>query len=168
MELPPNLSHNSGLLYDAAVVPVGADQKQHIEYARDIAGKFNNQFGEQFKLPKDFMLELSAWYNGPSYVGTKKTDGFGAVNAGIKKDFPNNGGTLQLSVADIFKTVNITSRYGTLTREAFDVKSHVVFTAESGKAQIFKLTYSKSFGGGSSRNRRSSGSDDERDRVRKY
>lgn len=45
------------LLYDADVVPVGKDQKQHVEYARDIAGKFNNQYGELFKLPEDLILE---------------------------------------------------------------------------------------------------------------
>lgn len=45
------------LLYDADVVPVGKDQKQHIEYTRDIAGKFNNQYEELFKLPNDLILE---------------------------------------------------------------------------------------------------------------
>ncbi len=45
------------LLYDADVVPVGKDQKQHVEYARDIAGKFNNHYGELFKLPKELILE---------------------------------------------------------------------------------------------------------------
>lgn len=45
------------LLYDTDVVPVGQDQKQHIEYARDIATKFNNAFGETFKLPEPFILE---------------------------------------------------------------------------------------------------------------
>jgi len=40
------------LLYDADFVPVGKDQKQHVEYARDIAQKFNNNFGETFKLPQ--------------------------------------------------------------------------------------------------------------------
>ena len=45
------------LMYDADVVPVGKDQKQHIEYARDIAGKFNNQYGDQFKLPNELILE---------------------------------------------------------------------------------------------------------------
>ncbi|MBU0626310.1 hypothetical protein KKG31_06770 [Patescibacteria group bacterium] len=39
------------LLYDADIVPVGRDQKQHVEYARDIASKFNNTFGETFKVP---------------------------------------------------------------------------------------------------------------------
>jgi tryptophanyl-tRNA synthetase len=45
------------LMYDAHVVPVGKDQKQHIEYARDIAGKFNNQYGEVCTLPKELILE---------------------------------------------------------------------------------------------------------------
>lgn len=45
------------LLYDADVVPVGQDQKQHIEYARDTAQKFNNIFGETFKLPQDLIIE---------------------------------------------------------------------------------------------------------------
>lgn len=39
------------LLYDSDIVPVGKDQKQHVEYARDIAMKFNNAFGETFKVP---------------------------------------------------------------------------------------------------------------------
>lgn len=45
------------LLYGADVVPVGKDQKQHLEFARDIAGYFNNTYGETFKLPKPFIPE---------------------------------------------------------------------------------------------------------------
>ena len=45
------------LLYDADIVPVGADQKQHIEYARDTAEKFNRVFKtEVFKLPEPYIL----------------------------------------------------------------------------------------------------------------
>ena len=40
------------LLYNTDVVPVGADQKQHVEFARDIAGYFNHTYGEIFKLPE--------------------------------------------------------------------------------------------------------------------
>lgn len=40
------------LLYGADIVPVGADQKQHVEFARDIAGHFNAIYGETFKLPE--------------------------------------------------------------------------------------------------------------------
>jgi len=45
------------LIYGTDIVPVGLDQKQHIEYARDIALKFNNVFGETFKLPKELIIE---------------------------------------------------------------------------------------------------------------
>jgi tryptophanyl-tRNA synthetase len=48
------------LIYDSDVVPVGADQVQHIEVARDIAGSFNHLFGETFVLPKYKVLETSA------------------------------------------------------------------------------------------------------------
>lgn len=40
------------ILYDANVVPVGDDQKQHVELCRDIAGRFNNLFGETFVVPE--------------------------------------------------------------------------------------------------------------------
>lgn len=40
------------LLYQADVVPVGKDQKQHVEVARDIAGRFNHVFGDSFVLPE--------------------------------------------------------------------------------------------------------------------
>jgi tryptophanyl-tRNA synthetase len=45
------------LLYDTDIVPVGKDQKQHVEYARDIAMKFNTQFGETFKIPDVYTQE---------------------------------------------------------------------------------------------------------------
>lgn len=40
------------LMYDANIVPVGKDQKQHVEFARDIAVKFNNAFGETLVIPE--------------------------------------------------------------------------------------------------------------------
>jgi len=45
------------LIEDADIVPVGSDQKQHVEYARDIAQKFNNIYGETFKLPEPLILK---------------------------------------------------------------------------------------------------------------
>ena len=44
------------LLYGAQVVPVGQDQKQHIEYTRDTAEKFNRVFGETFTLPEALIM----------------------------------------------------------------------------------------------------------------
>ena len=45
------------LLYDADIVPVGKDQKQHLEFARDIAEKFNRIYGDTFVLPEAHILE---------------------------------------------------------------------------------------------------------------
>lgn len=45
------------LINNADVVPVGSDQKQHVEYARDTAQKFNRIFGETFKIPEPMILE---------------------------------------------------------------------------------------------------------------
>ncbi len=63
------------LLYDTDVVPVGADQKQHIEYTRDTAQKFNNIFGEIFKLPKDLIMENVATV--PGTDGHKMSKSYG-------------------------------------------------------------------------------------------
>lgn len=43
------------LLYDTDVVPVGEDQRQHLEYAREAAAKFNNAYGATFKEPKELI-----------------------------------------------------------------------------------------------------------------
>lgn len=48
------------LAYDANVVPVGEDQKQHIEVCRDIAKAFNHQYGEVFVIPEAKILDWSA------------------------------------------------------------------------------------------------------------
>ncbi len=45
------------LLYDTDVVPVGADQKQHVELARDVARRFNSIYGETFRLPEPIFVE---------------------------------------------------------------------------------------------------------------
>jgi len=44
------------LMYNSEVVPVGQDQKQHLEMAQDMAKKFNNVFGETFKVPQERIL----------------------------------------------------------------------------------------------------------------
>ena len=48
------------LIMNADLVPVGKDQKQHLEVTRDLAGKFNNQYGEIFKLPDAYIPETVA------------------------------------------------------------------------------------------------------------
>lgn len=48
------------LLYNADLVPVGEDQRQHVELTRDLAGRFNSRFGETFVLPEPSIPEFSA------------------------------------------------------------------------------------------------------------
>jgi tryptophanyl-tRNA synthetase len=45
------------LLYDADIVPVGKDQKQHVEMTRDVANRFNQKFGETFIIPEEQIQE---------------------------------------------------------------------------------------------------------------
>ncbi len=63
------------LLYDAARVPVGADQKQHIEYARDAAEKFNRIYGNTFTLPEEYIVEDVATV--PGIDGAKMSKSYG-------------------------------------------------------------------------------------------
>lgn len=48
------------LLYNAAAVPVGEDQRQHLELTRDLANRFNSRFGETFRIPEGFIPKESA------------------------------------------------------------------------------------------------------------
>ena len=63
------------LLYDTDIVPVGADQKQHVEYAREAAAKFNAAFGDTFKEPKERILEKIATV--PGTDGKKMSKSYG-------------------------------------------------------------------------------------------
>ncbi|MFZ2984120.1 MAG: tryptophan--tRNA ligase, partial [Minisyncoccia bacterium] len=66
------------LLYDAAIVPVGQDQKQHIEYARDTAEKFNRVFKtDLFKLPEPYIMPEVAVV--PGTDGQKMSKSYGNV-----------------------------------------------------------------------------------------
>lgn len=48
------------LMYDADYVPVGVDQKQHVELTRDIAERFNNRYGETFRIPQPLTPKIGA------------------------------------------------------------------------------------------------------------
>lgn len=48
------------LLYDTHLVPVGEDQKQHLELTRDVGMRFNNEFGETFVIPEPFIPKVGA------------------------------------------------------------------------------------------------------------
>ena len=56
----PMLMASDILIYDADVVPVGIDQKQHVELARNIAERFNNKYGNTFKIPEPIIAKTGA------------------------------------------------------------------------------------------------------------
>jgi len=63
------------LIYLSDLVPVGQDQKQHIEMTRDLAGKFNQQFGEVFTIPEPYILDSTAVV--PGVDGRKMSKSYG-------------------------------------------------------------------------------------------
>ncbi|PIR48616.1 tryptophan--tRNA ligase [Candidatus Peregrinibacteria bacterium CG10_big_fil_rev_8_21_14_0_10_55_24] len=65
------------LLYRATHVPVGRDQKQHVEIARDLAGKFNAAFGEVFVIPEPVIQKDTAVV--PGTDGRKMSKSYGNV-----------------------------------------------------------------------------------------
>ena len=54
----PTLMGADILLYDASIVPVGKDQKQHIEITRDLGDRFNKRYGHTFNMPKYYIPEI--------------------------------------------------------------------------------------------------------------
>ncbi len=63
------------LIYKSDLVPVGADQKQHIEVTRDIAIRFNNAYGEIFTIPSEHIIESVAVV--PGTDGQKMSKSYG-------------------------------------------------------------------------------------------
>ncbi|MBQ8975029.1 MAG: tryptophan--tRNA ligase, partial [Oscillospiraceae bacterium] len=56
----PSLMAADILIYQADLVPVGEDQKQHVELTRDIAQRFNSVYGDVFKIPEPFIPKVGA------------------------------------------------------------------------------------------------------------
>lgn len=56
----PVLMASDILLYDADYIPVGIDQKQHVELCRDLALRFNHKYGDTFKIPTPMIPEMGA------------------------------------------------------------------------------------------------------------
>lgn len=63
------------LMYDSEIVPVGKDQKQHVEMAREVAARFNHLFGDTFKIPQEFIKEEVAVV--PGTDGQKMSKSYG-------------------------------------------------------------------------------------------
>ena len=71
------------LLYQSDVVPVGVDQKQHLEIARDIANRFNNAFTPTFKVPEPIIMKTGAKINSLQDPSKKMSKSDENVNASV-------------------------------------------------------------------------------------
>lgn len=144
--LPFSVGHWWSMSYDL----IGGWHRFKLNYTPQPAEKtyfaYNLHTSQIFTLPAKFSIELSGYYNSAFYNGSRKVDGYGVLNAGIKKDLKNDRGSFQLAVSDPLRTNVISSYFGALTQEAFDLKTHVDFHTESGKYLFIKLSYSRSFG----------------------
>ncbi len=74
------------LLYQTELVPIGADQKQHLELARDLAIRFNNRFGETFKVPEGYIGKNAARVMSLSEPERKMSKSDANINAFISMD----------------------------------------------------------------------------------
>ncbi|QYA26450.1 TonB-dependent receptor [Gramella sp. MT6] len=114
-----------------------------------------------FKISETWSAELSGFYNSESFFGTAKYDAFYRVDSGISKKFGENGGTLKLTIRDIFDSFEFNG--GTNLPEQ-DLKTQNLFDFS---ARTFLLTFTFNFGNRklkSSRNRET-GAEAERRRV---
>ncbi len=73
-------------LYDIDVVPVGEDQRQHLEYTREAVGKFNRAYGEILKEPKEMILDSVGVIPGTDGQKMSKSYGNGIPLFGTKEE----------------------------------------------------------------------------------
>jgi outer membrane receptor protein involved in Fe transport len=128
---------------------------------------YTANFSQSFKLPGSWLAEISGSYNSPYYYGSSKVNGYGTLDAGIKKELKNNKGTLQLSVTDLLRSMRINSYIGAVTREVFATTAHIDWSAESHWFPIIRLSYTRTFGAGGAKPRakQDNGLKDEKDRI---
>ncbi len=119
-----------------------------IDYSVTPAEKKYNTYtlwtNQTLDLPRSFCIELSGWYNGAFYEGTKRINGFGMLNGGLKKNLKK--GSLQFSVSDVLKSMSVYSSFGSVTPEIFNTTSDVLWESESALYRVFRLSYSRNFG----------------------
>ncbi len=112
------------LLYDTDVVPVGEDQRQHIEYAREAAMKFNNAYGEMFKMPEEKILKSVGIVPGTDGLKMSKSYGNTVPLFGTK-------GEIAKAVMGI-----VTDSSGDIPKNVYAI--HTLFKTEEELAPIYE------------------------------
>ncbi|CAA9585337.1 MAG: Tryptophanyl-tRNA synthetase [uncultured Truepera sp.] len=127
----PTLMAADILLYDTTSVPVGDDQRQHVEFTRDVAARFNNLFGETFVLPNATVPEEGARVMGLDDPMVKMSKSLAVTRPGHAINLLDDEKTVQKAVMSAvtdsgrdtrFETAspgvqNLLSLYGVLTGE---------------------------------------------------
>lgn len=86
------------LLYEADLVPVGEDQKQHLELTREIAQRFNHLFGNTFKPPQPLILQAGARIMGFDDPTVKMSKSIGEKKAGHMVSFSDDEKTIRKTI----------------------------------------------------------------------
>ena len=121
------------LLYDAKYVPIGDDQKQHLELARDLAVRFNNRFGETFTVPEGIITKTGARImdlQNPSKKMSKSVDGdkgciylldpINVVKKKIKSAVTDNFAKVHYDVENQPGVSNLMTIYSAITEMSYD------------------------------------------------
>lgn len=108
----PMLQAADILLYQADLVPVGEDQRQHIELTRDLAGRFNTRYGESFKIPEGLIVKSAAKINDLQEPTLKMSKSSGSVAGVIEiMDTPEvNAKKIKSSMTDAGSEVRFDER----------------------------------------------------------
>lgn len=129
----PTLMAADILLYDAKYVPIGDDQKQHLELARDLAVRFNNRFGETFTVPEGIITKTGARImdlQNPSKKMSKSVDGdkgciylldpINVVKKKIKSAVTDNFAKVHYDVENQPGVSNLMTIYSAITEMSYD------------------------------------------------
>ena len=147
------------LAYNADLVPVGADQKQHLEITRDIAERFNSIYGETFKIPEPYIPECGARIMGLQNPTSKMcksspdindkillTDTPDEIRKKLKKAVTDSDGKVKYDVQNKPGISNLMTIYSTITSKTmeeiekeFDGANYGVFKNAVAEAIISKL-----------------------------
>ena len=119
------------LLYDTDLVPVGSDQKQHLELCRDVAGRFNGIYGDVFRIPEGYFPKVGGRVmslQDPSSKMSKSdendnakimlTDAPDAIIRKFKRAITDSGSEVR-AAEDKPGIVNLMSIYSALTGKTF-------------------------------------------------
>ena len=121
------------LLYDAKYVPIGDDQKQHLELARDLAVRFNNRFGDTFTVPEGIITKTGARImdlQNPTKKMSKSVDGdkgciylldpINVVKKKIKSAVTDNFAKVHYDVENQPGVSNLMTIYSAITEMSYD------------------------------------------------